>query len=154
MSRQSIGIEISNYGCLNAAKNELMIMYNKPYCTLNEVERYERRNFRRKGFYSSMLPVQILSMTALLTRLCQKYSIPMNLKNEEELFESSDAVRRCAGIFTHAIARKDEFDKPMIRSTNSVMKARMSVFLEGAILRNLTSPFDFKRQFVFTNDGF
>lgn len=78
-----------------------------------------------------MLPVQILSMTALLTRLCQKYSIPMNLKNEEELFESSDAVRICAGIFTHAIARKDEFDKPMIRSTNSVMKARMSVFFGG-----------------------
>lgn len=126
MSQQSIGIEISNYGCLSAVKNELMTAYNTPYCTLDEVEYYERRDFRGKKFFASMSSAQISSTAALLKHLCQKYSIPMNLKNDEELFESGDAVQRYTGIFTHANVRKDKFDWPMTKSIKSVMEACMS----------------------------
>lgn len=128
VSQQSIGIEISNYGYLRAAGDVLMTSYstNEPYCRLDEVEYFDQKSFRGKDYFASMSPEQISATAALVKYLCQKYSIPLKFKNDEALFESDEASRNFAGIFTHANVRKDKFDWPMTKSMKSVMEACMS----------------------------
>ena len=122
MSPQTIGIEISNYGCLKLAKGRLENVYGSAYCGLNETEYYEQKEFRDKKYFATMSPEQISATAVLLKYLCRKHDIPLEFKKDDALFESGDAARNFRGIFTHSNVRKDKFDWPMGKSMRSVIE--------------------------------
>lgn len=113
MSKQSIGIEISNYGPLKNVKGNMIDAYGGTYCTEDDFAFYEEIPFRENLYFASMTERQINSTAALLNHLSKKHGIALNFKMDEKVFASDAEARAYSGIFTHANVRKDKSDWPM-----------------------------------------
>ena len=121
MSKQSIGIEISNYGPLSEKDGNMVDAYGNTYCTTWETNYYERMDYRGKTAFATMSSVQICAVAALIEYLCDKHSIPMTFSCTDEVFRSADEALSFEGIFMHSNVRKDKFDWPMCDAIESIM---------------------------------
>lgn len=112
MSKQSIGIEISNYGPLKDNGDKLIDAYKNTYCTKEETEFYEHFPYRGNDYYATMTDIQIDAVEHLLKHLCAKHGIPMAFKEDDNVFASANEAIAFNGIFYHTNVRKDKFDWP------------------------------------------
>lgn len=121
MSKQSIGIEICNYGPLSEKDGEMIDAYGNRYCTAWETNYYERKDYRGKSAFATMTPVQVCAVASLIEHLCEKHSIPMTFTATDDVFGSAAEALSFEGIFMHTNVRKDKFDWPMCDSIESIM---------------------------------
>lgn len=120
--KESIAIEISNYGWLNKVGSNLETAYSRAlnnvtgkknpidiYADLSETEAYKEINppYREKKFYAAYTDAQLKSLIRLVRWLCQKYQIPKAVLPPELRFESTKAARDFAGIVSHVNYRTD-----------------------------------------------
>ena len=123
MSKQSIAIEISNYGPLKQSGEYLVDSYGNNYCLLSENEFYYKQCFRGYEYYASMTDAQISATAALIKYLVRKHNIPMNFKPDDTVFTNDAEAIAFRGIFYHTNVRKDKFDWPFGPSLKAVIDA-------------------------------
>jgi len=116
MSRECIGIEISNIGPLKKIGDNLVTTYSDTdiYCSLAETQFYTKLNTRYRGFeyFATYTPAQYEAIRQLLKFLCAKYNLPKNFVNEPARYEvmTEDGFRNFTGIVSHVNCRKDKVD--------------------------------------------
>ena len=123
MSKQSIGIEISNYGPLKLSGENLIDAYKNEYCKVSETEFYSKHSYRGYDYYASMTDVQIDAVATLVKYLGRKHNIPMNFKSNDEPFASATEAVSFNGVFYHTNVRKDKFDWPFGPALKAVIAA-------------------------------
>ena len=121
MSKQSIGIEISNYGPLKLSGENLVDAYGNIYCKVSENQFYDKQNYRGYDYYASMTDVQIDAVSALIKYLGRTHDIPMNFKSDDAPFASNAEATSFKGVFYHTNVRKDKFDWPFTPSLKAVI---------------------------------
>ena len=121
MSKQSIGIEVSNYGPLKLSGDKLVDAYKNEYCKVSETEFYSKQNYRGYDYYASMTDVQIEAVATLVKYLARKHDIPMNFKPDDSPFATDAAALAFKGVFYHTNVRKDKFDWPFTPSLKAVI---------------------------------
>jgi N-acetyl-anhydromuramyl-L-alanine amidase AmpD len=116
MSRESIGIEISNIGPLKLIGNNLVTTYSDTdiYCTLAETQYYTKLSTKYRGFeyFATYTPVQYEAISKLIRFLCARYTIPENFMNEPERYEimTDAAFKNYTGIVSHVNCRTGKVD--------------------------------------------
>lgn len=123
MSKQSIGIEISNYGPLTLSGENLLDAYNKVYCKLSESEYYYKHPYKGHDYYASMTDIQTEAVAALVKYLGRKHNIPMNFMENDEPFASGEKAVAFKGVFYHTNVRKDKFDWPFGPALKGIIAA-------------------------------
>lgn len=123
VSKQSIGIEISNYGPLKLSGENLVDAYKNEYCKVSETQFYDKLNYRGYDYYASMTQVQIAATAALIKYLGKKHNIPMNFMPNDEPFASNADAVAFQGVFYHTNVRKDKFDWPFGPSLKAIISA-------------------------------
>lgn len=123
MSKQSIGIEISNFGPLTPSGQNLLNAYKQVYCKTSETEYYDKYSYRGHNYYASMTDVQVEAIAALIKYLCRKHNIPMIFKNDDAPFADAQKAVSFSGIFYHTNVRKDKFDWPFGPSMKALVLA-------------------------------
>ena len=121
MSKQTIGIEISNYGPLKLSGENLVDAYGNVYCKVSENQFYDKQNYRGYDYYASMTNVQIDAVSALIKYLGRTHDIPMNFKSDDAPFASNAEATSFKGVFYHTNVRKDKFDWPFTPSLKAVI---------------------------------
>ena len=121
MSKQSIGIEISNYGPLKLSGENLVDVYGGVYCNVSEEEFYTKQAYRGHDYFASMTDAQIDAVAALIKYLGKKHDIPMNFKRDDAVFASNKEATDFRGVFYHTNVRKDKFDWPFTPSLKAVI---------------------------------
>ena len=122
MSKQSIGIEISNYGFLKPTGGNLIDAYGNIYCGLDESCYYEKMTYRNKDYFATMTDEQVSATATLLKYLSKKHEIPLRFKCDDGLFASDKEASNYNGVFLHSNVRKDKFDWPMGSSIRAVIE--------------------------------
>ena len=122
MSKQTIGIEISNYGFLKISGENLVDMYGDVYCRLEEFGCYEKISYRGKDYFATMTDEQVSATASLLKYLSRKHGIPLNFKGDDCLFASAKEASNFKGVFLHSNVRKDKFDWPYGRSIRDLIE--------------------------------
>lgn len=143
MSKQSIGIEISNYGPLKLSGEILQDAYKNEYCKVTETEYYYRQNYRGYEYFASMTDVQVDAVVALVKYLGRKHDIPMNFKPDDAPFASNAEALAFKGVFYHTNVRKDKFDWPFGPSLKAIIAACSDVLpqkVEAAPDATATEP--------------
>jgi N-acetylmuramoyl-L-alanine amidase len=116
MSRECIGIEISNIGPLKLIGDNLVTTYSDTdvYCSLAETQFYTKLNTKYRNFeyFATYTPAQYEAISKLLKFLCAKYSLPKNFVNEPQRYAimTEDAFKSFTGIVTHVNCRSDKVD--------------------------------------------
>ena len=123
MSKQSIGIEISNYGPLKLSGENLVDAYGNNYCTVAEKQFYDKLNYRGYDYFASMTEAQISATAALIKYLGRKHDIPMNFKPDDTPFANNAEAIAFKGVFYHTNVRKDKFDWPFGPSLKALISA-------------------------------
>jgi hypothetical protein len=123
MSKQSIGIEISNYGPLKLSGENLVDAYGNAYCKVSETQFYDKLNYRGYDYFASMTDAQISATAALIKYLGKKHDIPMNFKADDAPFANNAEAVAFKGVFYHTNVRKDKFDWPFGPSLKSLISA-------------------------------
>ena len=123
MSKQSIGIEISNYGPLKLSGENLVDAYGNNYCTVAEKQFYDQLNYRGYDYFASMTETQISATAALIKYLGRKHDIPMNFKPDDTPFANNAEAIAFKGVFYHTNVRKDKFDWPFGPSLKALISA-------------------------------
>ncbi len=111
MSKQSIGIEISNYGPLklNGAKYE--DVYGSTYTMDDSL--VDKVSFRGYDYYAKMSERQKEAVACLAVYLSKKHGIPLDFKEFlSEPFKSKEDALAFRGIFCHCHVRSDKYDLP------------------------------------------
>lgn len=124
MSKQTIGIEISNYGPLKlTADGILNDAYGNEYCSLDDKEFYKECTYRGYDYYATMTDKQETAVALLLNYLCEQHNIPKSFKdNPDVLFKDANAAKSFKGIYLHTSVRKDKFDWPEPMITGVISK--------------------------------
>lgn len=130
MSKQSIGIEISNYGPLKLSGENLVDAYKNEYCKVSETEFYYKHSYRGYDYYASMTDVQIDAVVALVKYLGRKHNIPMNFKPDDNPFATDADALAFKGVFYHTNVRKDKFDWPFTPSLKAIISKCTDVLPE------------------------
>jgi N-acetylmuramoyl-L-alanine amidase len=116
MSKESIGIEISNIGPLKKIGDNLVTTYgdNDVYCTLNETQYYTKlvNKYREFEYYAKFTDAQYLSTIKLIKFLCAKYNLPKTFVAEAKRFNILTSAEFTAfkGIVSHVNCRTDKVD--------------------------------------------
>ena len=111
MSKQSIGIEISNYGPLKERDGKFVDAYGNMYST--EYEDVESVSYRGYDYYARMTTQQKKAIAHLLRYLSDKHGIPLKFKDDiGEVFETNEDAVNFSGVFCHSNVRTDKFDLP------------------------------------------
>lgn len=101
-SKQTIGIEISNWGWLTLKGDMLYTYRDQPYCHISETDKYEKTPlYRGKEYWATFTEQQYVSIKALLTALTEKYKIPYAFLPEEDRLNTVNSVLTFNGIVTH-----------------------------------------------------
>lgn len=143
MSKQSIGIEISNYGPLKLSGEILQDAYKNEYCKVSETEYYYKQSYRGYEYFASMTDVQVDAVVALVKYLGRKHDIPMNFKPDDAPFASNAEALAFKGVFYHTNVRKDKFDWPFGPSLKAIIAACSDVLpqkVEAAPDATATEP--------------
>ncbi len=113
MSKQSIGIEISNYGPLkDKEQNGNYIdaygnLYTKDPANVDFV------SYRGYCYYAKMTEIQKKAVAHLLKYLSEKHGIPLTFKEMiGDVFDTSEEAVAYKGIFCHSNVRSDKYDMP------------------------------------------
>ncbi len=128
MSRESIGIEISNIGPLKMIGNNLVTTYSDSdiYCTLDEKQYYTKLTTKYRGyeFYATYTNAQYEAINQLIKFLCAKYNIPKNFLNEPERYEimTDEGFTNFTGIASHVNCRNDKTDIGPAFEWNKIIK--------------------------------
>lgn len=116
MSKECIGIEISNIGPLKKIGNNLVTTYrdNDVYCTISETQHYIKLPQKYRGFeyYASFTSAQYDAIVKLLKFLCAKYNIPKVFANHEKRYNvlTESEFVNYKGIVSHVNCRNDKTD--------------------------------------------
>ena len=116
MSKECVGIEISNIGPLKMIGDNLVTTYSDAdiYCSAAETQYYTHlaNKYRGYEFFATYTAAQYVAISKLIKFLCAKYAIPKNFLNEPERYEiMSDAgFKSFSGIVTHVNCRIDKVD--------------------------------------------
>lgn len=116
MSRECIGIEISNIGPLKKSGNNLVTTYSNSdvYCSIDETSHYLKlpNNFRGYEYFAKFTDNQYNSLIKLLKFLCRKYNIPKTFLNEPKRYQilSANEFTNFSGIVSHINCRTDKVD--------------------------------------------
>lgn len=116
MSKECIGIELSNIGPLKKIGNNLVTTYRDDdvYCSLGETQFYERLStkYRSYEYYAKFAENQYKSLIKLLRFLCGKYNIPKTFLGETNRYQtlSADDFVSFSGIVSHVNCRTDKVD--------------------------------------------
>lgn len=121
MSKQSIGIEISNYGPLKLSGENLVDAYGNNYCKVSETQFYTKQNYRGYDYFASMTDAQINAVAQLVQHLGRKHNIPMSFKQDDAPFSSASEAISFSGVFYHTNVRKDKFDWPFSDSIKAII---------------------------------
>jgi len=112
--RESIAIEISNYGLLIPDGNQLKTIYDRPgrpdiYCSLDQTDAYVELNapFRKHSFYATYSDLQMKSLIDLLRWLTDKYHIPLEILPEDLRYDCNSTTQNFKGITSHVNYRKE-----------------------------------------------
>ena len=111
MSKQSIGIEISNYGPLRLKDGKFIDAYGSTYTAdKNCVDEIKYRGY---DYYAKMTEEQKLAIARLLVYLSEKHGIPLTFKEDTgNVFKTPEEAVAFTGIFCHTDVRSDKFDLP------------------------------------------
>lgn len=117
MSKESIGIELANYGPLSRKDYELHTWYStdkKPdvYCDIGDTNHYFMVNGGYRGYTYFAKPTheQLEAVDGLIKYLCEKYNIPeakLNKDKRYKVFSNAAMAKNFTGICTHANFRSD-----------------------------------------------
>lgn len=109
LEKQSIGIEVCNYGWLRPANGKFFNYVNKPVPADQVTDLgHEWRGYR---YWHSYTPAQIQSLKQLLQMLSVQFKIPIRKAwNVLSFGYNSSAVAGAGGLWTHANYRKDKTD--------------------------------------------
>jgi N-acetyl-anhydromuramyl-L-alanine amidase AmpD len=116
MSKECIGIEISNIGPLKLVGSNLVTTYSDSdvYCTLAETQYYTKLPAKYRGYeyFATFTAAQYEAISKLIKFLCAKYNIPKKFVNEPERYEIMTELGFVGftGIVTHVNCRKDKVD--------------------------------------------
>jgi N-acetylmuramoyl-L-alanine amidase len=116
MSKECIGIEISNIGPLLKSGNNLVTTYSKDdvYCSLEETQFYTKLKTKYRGYeyYASYTDAQYKAVIQLIKFLCAKYDIPKNTLAEAVRYNIMTATdfTKFKGILSHVNCRTDKVD--------------------------------------------
>jgi N-acetylmuramoyl-L-alanine amidase len=116
MSKECIGIEISNIGPLKKIGNNLVTTYSDSdiYCTLNQTQYYTKLVNKYRGFeyYAKFTDAQYLSTIKLIKFLCAKYNLPKTFVTEAKRFNTltAEEFTNFKGIVSHVNCRTDKVD--------------------------------------------
>lgn len=116
MSKECIGIEISNIGPLKLVGSNLVTTYSDSdvYCTLAETQYYTKLPAKYRGYeyFATFTTAQYEAISKLIKFLCAKYNIPKKFVNEPERYEimTEQGFVGFTGIVTHVNCRKDKVD--------------------------------------------
>jgi N-acetyl-anhydromuramyl-L-alanine amidase AmpD len=107
LNKQSIAIEICNWGALKRKGNRYYSAFNK------EVPAYEvidyGISYRGSRYFHRYKKEQLETLKLLLEYLCDRYLIPK--KYNSDMWDiSSRAIKGDSGIYTHVSYRKDKSD--------------------------------------------
>lgn len=114
-SRQSIGIELSNYGYLIERDGNLETAYSRVngnpvdiYCSLSETDKYTKLDppFREQSYYATFTDEQYESLIILLRYLTAQYNIPRTFLPEDIRYATTNKVASFQGITSHVNFRK------------------------------------------------
>lgn len=112
--RESIAIEISNYGVLIPGDEVLKTIYDKPgrpdiYCNKDQTDAYIKlaESFRKREFYATFTEIQLDATIRLIRWLTEKYSIPKEFLDIKDRFSHKSSSQNFAGITSHVNYRKD-----------------------------------------------
>jgi len=119
-SKESIGIELSNYGPLNEVGSNLESVYSEVeytdskgqkkktkkdiYCSTSEIQYFKRAPLRGYDYFASFTDKQLLATKELVNYLSKKFNIPKTLLDEKDrynIFSSSTKAKEFKGICTH-----------------------------------------------------
>jgi N-acetyl-anhydromuramyl-L-alanine amidase AmpD len=113
LSKQTIGIELSNYGPLTLKGTDLYTEYNTWYCTLADTTQYTvlDKPYRDYKYYAAYTELQYDSLTILLRFLTAAYGIPRKFLAETARFEKNvKNTLNFSGIVSHVNYRDGKTD--------------------------------------------
>jgi len=116
MSKECIGIEISNIGPLVKIGTNLVTTYSNTdvYCSLDETQYYTKMPSKYRGldYYANYTDAQYKAVIQLLKFLCAKYNIPKTIIAETGRYNIMSAIdfTKFKGIVTHVNCRTDKTD--------------------------------------------
>lgn len=116
MSKECIGIELSNIGPLKRIGEHLVTSYSDTdvYCSLLETQYFTKLSAKYRGYdyYAKFTDNQYQSLIKLINFLCQKYNLPKNFLPVDNRFNVMNemAFRNYTGIATHVNCRTDKVD--------------------------------------------
>lgn len=116
MSRECIGIELSNIGPLKKIGNNLVTTYSNTdiYCTTDETQHYIRlaTPYRGYEYYAKFTDAQYAATSKLIRFLCAKYSLPKTFVAAAKRHNIMTAAEFTgfSGIATHVNCRTDKVD--------------------------------------------
>jgi N-acetylmuramoyl-L-alanine amidase len=116
MSKECIGIEISNIGPLLLSGTNLVTTYGKDdvYCSLDDTQFYTKlkTKYRDYQYYATYTEAQYKAVIQLIKFLCAKYNIPKTTLAEAVRYNIMTAVdfTNFKGILSHVNCRKDKTD--------------------------------------------
>jgi len=127
MSKECIGIEISNIGPLKKIGDNLVTTYSDTdiYCSLAETQYYTRLGTKYRGFeyFATYTPAQYEAIRQLLKFLCAKYNLPKTFRNEPDRYLIMDGpgFMKYTGIASHVNCRTDKVDIGPAFDWNKIM---------------------------------
>ena len=113
MSKQSIGIEISNYGPLKDKEQNgnYVDAYGNLYT--KDPDNVDFVSYRGYCYYAKMTEIQKKAVAHLLKYLSEKHGIPLTFKEMiGDVFDTAAEAVAYKGIFCHSNVRKDKYDMP------------------------------------------
>lgn len=101
MSKETIGIELSNYGILERRGDNLYTIYNQIYCSVKDTDYYYKTDFRGKKYFASYTDVQIDSLIVLTRYLCDKHNINKKYLDLQHKVSTKQILMDFNGICSH-----------------------------------------------------
>jgi N-acetyl-anhydromuramyl-L-alanine amidase AmpD len=111
-SKESIAIEISNYGPLKLEGTTLNTDYKDRYCLLEDTSEYIKleKKYRVSQYYAAYTDVQYEAIIVLLRYLTAAYGIKRAFMPEDLRFATTSKVVNFDGIVSHVNYREDKSD--------------------------------------------
>ena len=111
--KRSIGIEIANVGPLTASADGSSLNWwvGKPFCRIDEQDKYCAKEYRGYQYYAAFPRPQITAVGELVRYLVERFSVPKVLTAANRRHDYDESFfASFKGIATHANFRKDKFD--------------------------------------------
>ena len=127
MSRESIGIEISNIGPLKLIGDNLVTTYSNTdvYCSVAETQYYTKLStqYRNFEYFATYTPAQYEAVRQLLNFLCARYNLPKSFLPEPQRYQVMDdaGFKNYTGIVSHVNCRTSKVDIGPAFDWNKIM---------------------------------